>query len=175
MGSRRLPTRLGSEFHVIDCDVNRARGRGTTVGNLRNSELELDADDLGGVGRGPVAEGAERRGDDGRSRRRNRDLALGWEAVAAGNTTTWRGICRGNLVEGLDLQLEVAPRRRARQGERDRTERADICAGVEAQSGSRVVPRRERSGDVKILVGGANRFRHGRVGAGVCKVRTVES
>ncbi len=101
---------LGSKFDVINCDVDRARGRGATIGNLGHSELELDANDLGGVGRGPVTEGAECRGDDGGSRRRNRDLAPRWETVAARYTAPWWGIGRGNLVEGLDLQLEVAPR-----------------------------------------------------------------
>ena len=126
---------LWSELHVINRYIDRARDRGATVGNLRHRELPLDADDLRSVGLRPAAEILpEHRVDHGWSRRRNRDSALGRKTVAVGNASTGWGVCRGKLVEGLDLQIDVAPRRRSGNGERKRVECGDGCARVEAES-----------------------------------------
>jgi hypothetical protein len=72
---------------------------------------------LRSLGLRPIAEVAEHRSDHGWSRRRNCHSALGWETVAVGNAPTGWGVRRGELVEGLDLQREVAAGSSARKGE----------------------------------------------------------
>src|SRR3569833_1701263 len=128
--------RSGQELDAGDRHVDGAAHRrvaGATVavagiavsgGDVRAGELPLQADHLPRRARRavrrPAAEIAERRRHRHGIRRRHRHLLLDRVVVTGTDIliTSARGVLRGGrLVERLELQLEIAPRRRAGDGE----------------------------------------------------------